>query len=140
MEMALYIAGIALAFMVVFSILWSAVVYGFSHVSGWQNLAKKFATQPLKEGFYANVTGRVGLSNYNGLLRLAFTQEGMYLHIMPFFQLGHPPLLFPWTKIRHWESKRFFLQTFICCTIDGIQICLPQKYLGTLQSYTSAYS
>ena len=140
MEMALFMAGIALAFVVVFSILWSAVVYGFSHVSGWKNLASQYATPPLHEGFYTNVSGRVGLASYNNLLRIAFTEKGLYLHIMPFFQVGHKPLLLPWHQLRHWELTTSLFRKVVYCQIDGVRITLPHKYWGTIQSYLSAYA
>ena len=140
MEMALFIVGIIIAFCLFFTALWSAIVFGFSHVSGWQNLASQYATPPRYEGFYTNVSGRVGLVSYNNLLRIAFTEKGLYLHIMPFFQIGHTPLLLPWHQLRHWELTTSLFRKVVYCQIDGVRITLPHKYWGTLQSYLSAYA
>lgn len=140
MKEVVMIAAIVVAFVFFFSILWSGIIYLISHLSGWHFLATRYQTAPLTEGFYRGVYGRIGIANYNGVLRVAFTEKGMYLHVMPLFKIGHPPLLLPWNHLKDWKESHSFFQHAVKCKIDGVSISLPHKYHGTLQSYVSAYS
>ena len=140
MKDVLMIAGIVALFSFFFPLLWSGVIYLISYVSGWHFLASRYRTEPLTEGFHRGVYGRIGIANYNGVLRIAFTEKGMYLHVMPLFKIGHPPLLLPWTHLKEWKESHLFFQQVVKCKIEGISISLPHKYLGTIQSYMSAYT
>lgn len=140
MKEVVMIAGIAVAFTVFFSILWSGISFLISYLSGWRYLAGRYRTEPLMEGFYRGVYGRIGIANYNGVLRVAFTEKGMYMHVMPLFKIGHPPLLLPWNHLKDWKESNSFFQHSVKCKIDGVSISLPHKYLGTIQSYMSAYT
>ncbi len=140
MKDLLFLAGIVAAFIVVFSGLWSGITYMISHFSGWHHLATLYRTLPLKEGFYTGVYGRIGFANYNGVLRLGFSEKGMYLHVMPLFKLGHPPLLLPWTALKDVRREAFLFGEYVKCKVAGVTIALPSKYFGTLQSYLSAYA
>ena len=140
MKDTVFILEIMVGFTFVFTILWSGIVYMVSQASGWRHLATKYQTSPLKEGYYGGVYGRMGIANYNGVLRVAFVEQGMYLHVMPLFKIGHPPLLLPWNQLKNWEEGNLFFQKTIKWKIEGINIVLPHKYLGTIQSYLSAYT
>ncbi|WP_298362311.1 hypothetical protein [Runella sp.] len=140
MKDALMIGAIVAGFSLFFPLLWSGIIYLISYVSGWQFLAAHYKTEPLTDGFHRGVYGRIGVANYNGVLRVAFTEKGMYLHVMPLFKIGHPPLLLPWSQLKEWKESHSFFQHAVKCKIEGISISLPHKYLGTIQSYVSAYS
>lgn len=140
MKEVVMIAAIVVGFTVFFSILWSGIIYLTSYLSGWHFLAGRYRTEPLTEGFYRGVYGRIGVANYNGVLRVAFTEKGMYMHVMPLFKIGHPPLLLPWSQLKEWKESHSFFQHAVKFKIDGVSISLPHKYLGTIQSYMSAYT
>ncbi|MFN8348906.1 MAG: hypothetical protein U0X91_28155 [Spirosomataceae bacterium] len=140
MKEVLMIVGIVGLFLVFFPLLWLGIIYIVSHFSGWHFLAGRYQAEPMKEGFYRGVYGRIGMANYNGVLRVAFTEKGMYLHVMPLFKIGHPPLLLPWSQLKDWREVHSFFQHAVKCNIDGISIALPHKYFGTIQSYISAYT
>ena len=50
------------------------------------------------------------LANYNNVLTLGASQEGLYLAAMPFFRFMHPPLLVPWSNIKVRRSKGLFFE------------------------------
>ncbi|WP_428655867.1 hypothetical protein [Runella sp.] len=140
MKDALFMVEILAGFIVVFSILWSGICFLIAWVSGWRHLASLYQTTPLKEGFYTGIYGRIGLANYNGVLRLGFSEKGMYLHVMPLFKLGHDALLIPWSELKNVQQSNSIFGNYVKCKVDGVTISLPYKHFGTLQSYLSAYT
>lgn len=140
MEKILLTVGIIVGFPVVFFVFWSGICFLISRLSGWHHLATLYQTPPLKEGYYTGVYGRIGFANYNGVLRLGFSEKGMYLHVMPLFKLGHAPLLVPWSALKDVQQGHSLFGNYVKFKVEGVSISLPHKYFGTLQSYLSAYT
>ncbi|MDF7820782.1 hypothetical protein P1X15_24380 [Runella sp. MFBS21] len=140
MKEFLMILGLCAGCIVLVSALWSGIVFLMSYLSGWQRLALKYKTPLQTKGLYTGISGRIGMVSYNGILRVAFSENGLYLHVMSLFGMGHPPLLFPWSELKNLHETDFLMSHSAKCTIDGITIALPARYFATLQSYLSAYT
>ena len=57
--------------------------------------------------------GYVGWIRYKGTLNVGITPEGIYLSVIPVFNLGTPPLLIPWQAIDRIEKvSSFFGQNY----------------------------
>lgn len=140
MKEFLMIVGLCAGGIVLLSALWSGVVFLMSYLSGWQRLALKYKAPLPTRRLYTGISGRIGGVSYNGILRLGFNENGLYLHVMSLFGIGHPPLLFPWSMLKNLHETDFLMSYSAKCTIDGITISLPARYFATLQSYISVYT
>ncbi|WP_028663861.1 hypothetical protein [Runella zeae] len=140
MKEFLMIVGLSTGGIVLVSALWSGIVFLMSYLSGWQRLALKYKTPLQSKSLYTGISGRIGSVSYNGILRLGFNENGLYLHVMSLFGIGHPPLLFPWSVLKNLHETHFLMSRSLKCTVDGITISLPKRYFATLQSYLSVYT
>jgi hypothetical protein len=50
------------------------------------------------------------LANYNNVLTLRASQQGLYLASMFLFRFMAPSLLVPWSDIKVWRSKGWFFE------------------------------
>ena len=48
----------------------------------------------------------MGPFGYYGILRIGANPEGLYLAVIPFSRLFHPPLFIPWTQIYVASGRR----------------------------------
>ena len=86
----------------------AAIMSLLSFVGGWRALAGRFpAPSGLVEGkLFAWQSARVGMVNYNNVLRVRVSAQGLYL-ACPFpFSFMHPPLLIPWPQIKTLQQKK----------------------------------
>jgi hypothetical protein len=115
------------SFVIVFPVVWCAVSWFFSLITGWQLLASRYRARvgpdvkPL----------RAVRANWGSLLLagnvyvLAATAQGLYLGVLFPFRFGHPPLLIPWRDVR---AERFQ-------GLAGTDVCLwlgekrPRQFL-----------
>jgi hypothetical protein len=71
-------------------------------VSGWRALARIYAAKARASGVtYRMQTGKLGLVNYGGCLTISLSDAGLRLAVWPMFRFAHPPLMIPWSDIRH---------------------------------------
>lgn len=79
---------------------WCLITFMIGHTSGWNRMHARFGGPPGPvppgRSFQA---GRVGIAKYNGVLRIAHDPFGLYLSVMVFFRVGHPPLFIPWNAM-----------------------------------------
>jgi hypothetical protein len=71
-----------------------------------------------------------GLANYNNVLTLGVSSEGLYLATMLFFRFMHPPLLIPWSEIRVRRSKGWVFE-YTTFTI-GHELAIPLRIRASL--------
>jgi hypothetical protein len=94
------------AFLAIFPIyflcLWLLVGATMSVIGGWFSLAKVYRTQVAFDGTkWRMQSGQMRwLANYNNVLTIGVSQQGLYLASMFLFRFMHPPLLVPWNKIK----------------------------------------
>ena len=97
----------AAIFPVYFITLWFLVGTTNSFVGGWFSLSRTYRTVVPFNGAKWNMqSGRMRwLANYNNVLTLGASQEGLYLACMFLFRFMHPPLLIPWSEINVQREK-----------------------------------
>ena len=101
-------AFIVLVALAGFALFWMAIVTLLGTLSGWKAMHAGFGLPP---GVVAPggslVSGRVGVVNYNNVLRVGCDRFGLYLSVLVFFRAGHPPLFIPWNEVHGVERKDF---------------------------------
>jgi hypothetical protein len=114
-------------FPVYFLALWLLVGAVISLVGGWHSLAGRYRAQGPFTGMKRTMqSGRMRwLANYNNVLTLGASQEGLYLACMFLFRFMHPPLLIPWSEITITRSKGLFLE-YVTFTMDR-ELAIPLK-------------
>ena len=104
---------ILIAFVVFFVVLWSFVCLVLSVIGGWSRLTKHYRATLAPEGKdHRFVFGMVGMASYRGTLNVRTAPQGLYLTVMPIFQIGHPPLFIPWSHIHAKGSTWLGLSRF----------------------------
>jgi|GEM_PF-1919742 len=91
---------------------WLLVVFIISR-AGWHTFAMRYpaAQQPPGEMYNSPVT-RFGImmpARYSGVVRIVFTNEGLYFSVMFLFRAFHAPFLVPWRSVKQIESTYSFL-------------------------------
>ncbi|MBX3436055.1 MAG: hypothetical protein KF861_01085 [Planctomycetaceae bacterium] len=102
---------------VVFSLLWVAILLAAAQLGGWAALAEHFRSdhRPLGKPHYL-CSGSFGRMNYGFCLTIGVSDDGLSLSVLPFFRVGHPPLLIPWREFHSTRVRRllFFRWTETC--------------------------
>jgi hypothetical protein len=90
-----------------FLCLWFLVGAIISFIGGWFSLAKVYRTRvPFDGAKWRMQSGQMRrLTNYNNVLTLGVSPEGLYLASMFLFRFMHPPLLVPWSEIKVSRNK-----------------------------------
>lgn len=97
---------IPLAFLVGFPLFWILIGKLIAQ-GGWARLAKQFETTRPAAGRRVRIgSARVGLANYNNVLRLHAQPDGLRMSVLGIFRSGHPPLLIPWDAISDIEPVK----------------------------------
>ena len=93
-----------------FPAFWCLVSYLIGHIGDWSTLHQRYGGPPgpVPPG-RSLLAGRIGMAKYNGVLRIAHDQLGLYLSVMLLFRVGHPPLFIPWSEIGDVERTKAFL-------------------------------
>lgn len=97
---ALAIALIILASLAGFSVIWIAVIWLLSVLSGWRVLAITYGTNREFAGQMLRLqSGQMRWVGINRCLNIAADREGLYLSMLPIFAIFHAPLFVPWRDI-----------------------------------------
>lgn len=67
---------------------WAALAAAYEHSGEFQGDLLRFQTARMRWG-----------TNYGNCLTVGATSRGLYLAVLFFLRIGHPPLLIPWTDI-----------------------------------------
>ena len=115
----------ALIFPVYFLALWFLVAAVISVVGGWFALGKVYRTRvPFDGTTWRMQSGRMrGLANYNNVLTLGVSQQGLYLASMFLFRFMHPPLLVPWSEVKVRRRKGWVFE-YVTLTM-GRDLAIP---------------
>lgn len=96
--------------MLVFPVFWIFIVFLIAYIGGWRRLAEHYSQIIYPKSGDTKVvrfaSGRIGLSNYNGVLTLTFSRAGLFLDMIIFFKFGHKDLFIPWTEIIQIAQKK----------------------------------
>jgi hypothetical protein len=125
--------AIVIIFPIFFGGIWSGVCYLIGAVGGWQNLASKYETakNTVVDQKFTDEYGKFGVSRYKFTLTVGFSKGGIFFANNPFFRIGHPPMLIPWSAIRIVSNDGLFLHI----KADNTDIWLSKKFLGTIQQH-----
>lgn len=99
-----------LAFVVIFPLFWSAIIFLISRLGGWGSMAEAYAYhEPHTAHCFSMQSAVLRLSaNYNGILKICADDQGLYFSVFFFFRPGHPPFFVPWDEISG-TKKQYFL-------------------------------
>ena len=114
-------------FPVYFVTLWLLVGATISFVGGWWSLGKVYRVEvPFDGAKWRGQSGQMRwLANYNNVLTLGVSQQGLYLASMFLFRFMHPPLLVPWSEIKVRRSKGWVFE-YVTFTM-GHELAIPLR-------------
>jgi len=119
-------------FPVYFFTLWLLIGAIISFIGGWFSLAKAYRTRVPFDG--AKLRGQSGrmrwLTNYNNVLTMGASQQGLYLASMFLFRFMHPPLLVPWSEIKVRRNKGWIFE-YVTFRM-GHELAIPLRIRGKL--------
>jgi hypothetical protein len=131
-------------FPVFFAGLWVLVCFIISHM-GWRSFSARYAMPARPSGrIYTSPSSRFGniLASYRNVVRVVFTDEGIYFCAMFLFRAFHPPFLVPWESVRRVEKKDGWFFKGYRLDIENaageIQVWLPKKVENDLFRYHKA--
>jgi hypothetical protein len=119
-------------FPIYFLTLWLLVAAITSFIGGWLSLAKVYRTQvPFNGTKWRGQSGQMRwLANYNRVLTLGTSEEGLYLASMFLFRFMHPPLLIPWSEIKVRRKKGWVFE-YVTFTM-GHELASPLRIRAKL--------
>jgi len=125
-------AVFAAIFPIYFLCLWLLVGAILSFIGGWFSLAKVYRTRvPFNGAKWRGQSGQMRwLTNYNRVLTLGTSQEGLYLASMFLFRFMHPPLLIPWSEIKVRRTKGWVFE-YVIFTM-GHELAIPLRIRAKL--------
>ncbi len=113
------------------AILWCAVCFLVSFMTGWFSLGRRFKRQsdpygetrtagPFFYGVYMRFWG-----HYSSVIRLTAAADALYASVLFPLRPGHPPLRLPWNEIQIGKAK-FLWRSYVLLTL-GNQERIPMR-------------
>jgi hypothetical protein len=120
-------SAVAAIFPIYFLSIWLFVGAIVSFIGGWHSLAKAYRTRVSFDGAkWRMQSGQMRwLANYNNVLTLGVSPEGLYLASMFLFRFMHPPLLIPWSEIKVRRKKGWVFE-YVIFTL-GHELAIPLR-------------
>ena len=124
-------SAFAAIFPIYFLCLWLLVAAITSVIGGWFSLAKLYRTrEPFNGAKWRMQSGQMRwLANYNNVLTLGVSSQGLYLASMFLFRFMHP-LLVPWSEIRVRRKKGWVFE-YVIFTM-GHELAIPLRIRAKL--------
>jgi len=122
----------AAIFPIYFLCLWLLVGATISVMGGWFSLAKVYRTQVPFDGTRWRMQSAQmrWLANYNNVLTIGVSPQGLYLASMFLFRFMHPPLLVPWSEIKVRRSNGWAFE-YVIFTM-GRDLAIPLRIRARL--------
>ena len=128
-------------FLLYFIALWVGVSFLISRM-GWHGFAQKYAVSSRPHGRSFNCAsawfGSI-FASYHNVMRIVFSDAGIYIYPFFLFRAFHPPFLVPWEKVVGvTEKKRFWITSHELVVRDGtgeIHILLSDEALREFQKF-----
>jgi hypothetical protein len=119
-------------FPIYFISIWLLVAAIVSVVGGWFSLTKLYrARVPFDGTKWRMQSGQMRwLTNYNNVLTLGVSPQGLYLATMFLFRSMHPPLLVPWSEIKVRRKKGWVFE-YVIFTL-GHELAIPLRIRAKL--------
>lgn len=91
---------IVVLFPIVFAAIWLGVMWILALTGGWRALASRYAYQrPIPPTAQSGLSGMVGWVGYNHVLKIASSEQYLFLDVLAPFRPGHSALRIPWRDI-----------------------------------------
>ena len=93
---------------VLFPVIWIAVVWIIGTFSGWRRLAHVCPGQvdiPAEKMISFQNLGFGRFTSYNNCVSFGVSDQGLYIRVMVLFRIGHPPIFIPWDNLVFEECK-----------------------------------
>lgn len=97
-------------FPVFFVFMWVSVSFIISRF-GWKSFATSYPIKVRPAGYaYNSPFVRFGniIANYRNVVRVIFTDKGIYFYVFFMFRAFHSPFLVPWDRVKRIERKNGF--------------------------------
>ena len=113
-------------FFPLFLVFWLAICAVISVISGWRELAERFASNaPIEGERFRFQSGSMGSGlfpvSYGGCLFVTVGRKGFALSILILFRFLHPRLVIPWTAVERCEPVRFWFMNHIAVHVAGFR-------------------
>jgi len=126
--------------------MWILVNLIVAHM-GWRSFSSRYPAVSRPAGrAYSSPSSWFGsiFASYRNVVRVVFTDRGIYFYVLFLFRAFHPPFLVPWASVRRVEKKDgFFLRGYRLDIEDPageIHVLLPKKVEDDLLRYHDAAS
>lgn len=89
---------------------WMLSFYTAARMSGWLELAGKYATTQTPDGtsFGWQSMGTFKIGGYNNCIRFVVSERGLYIAVQRPFGSFHEPLLIPWSELEVIADKKMW--------------------------------
>ena len=103
------------AYILIFIAMWICGCKLISVFGGWEALSRDYRANSAFDGrkLWLKSIGLRSWANYNNGITLGVNKYGLYVSTLPFFRIGHPPLLIPWTDISTEAAPRRLLPDLV---------------------------
>jgi hypothetical protein len=117
---------VILGFVIVFPIMWIFVVKLISMLSGWADLANRYAASSESSGFQfiSPLIIMAMTTRYKRTCRVTFSSGGIDVRTLTLFKIGHKPLFFPWHMAGELERSAYGILSFesLPILVDGKRV------------------
>ncbi len=131
-------------FLLFFAGMWVFVGFTISR-AGWSSFAARYPASTRPTGkTYVSPNTRFGnyVARYSNVVRVTFTDAGVYFQVLFLFRAFHPPFLVPWTSVKRIEKKKVLFWTRYQMDIDDepgqIHVILPASIEHDLPKYANS--
>jgi hypothetical protein len=92
--------------------LWLAASFVVSR-AGWHRFSARYraATRPAGQAFRCSLVKFGALVSYSQVVRIVFSEDGVYVFPLRLFRAFHPPFQLPWSKVVGVEERRGLFRT-----------------------------
>lgn len=104
------ITMVIFAFIVIFPLFWSAIIFLISRLGGWGSMAEAYPSREPGSAQCFSLQSAIlrFMSNYNAVVKICADEQGLYFSVMFLFRPGHSPFFVPWEEISG-TKKQYFL-------------------------------
>lgn len=123
----------------VLPITWVLAAFMISRTGGWSALAERYGTdRPEPPNTRSMQWATFGWASYKGVIKIGYSDDGLYLGMMVLFRIFHPPLLIPWSAIRRRTRGRYWMMEVDTLEIDDIRVRLKAQVTNSFVRYLPA--
>jgi len=104
-----------------FPVVWLAVMYWVSRISGWSSFVRRYPANAQPSGQTYNwSSGRFAwYSTYNRCLIITVSAAGLHINAHYFFRFGHQPIFIPWADVIRMQRAHYVLNSRTTLELPG---------------------